>query len=157
MQYLGTISKKKKKQNNLSLIPKQTIQHHSNSNLCPNHWCWRSWSWLAPWRPTTLARTSHKKRCLLTYKGLECKSRKSRDTENNGEIWPWNTKLSRPEFNSSVKKTSWLPQTPFSNNQRDARLNVEITRWLIWKSDWLSSLFHLVWLFCWLWCLFHFF
>ena len=32
-----------------------------------------------------------KKRCLFHYKGLECKSRKSRDTWSNRQIWPWST------------------------------------------------------------------
>ena len=32
-----------------------------------------------------------KKRCPFHYRGLECKSRKSRNTWNNKEIWPWST------------------------------------------------------------------
>jgi len=31
------------------------------------------------------------KRCPFHYRGLECKSRKSRDTWSNSEIWPWST------------------------------------------------------------------
>ena len=31
------------------------------------------------------------KRCPFHYKGLECKSRKSRDTWSNRQIWPWST------------------------------------------------------------------
>jgi len=31
------------------------------------------------------------KRCLFHYRGLECKSRKSRNTWGNRQIWPWNT------------------------------------------------------------------
>ena len=31
-----------------------------------------------------------KKRCLFHYRGLECKSRKSRNTWSNRQIWPWN-------------------------------------------------------------------
>ena len=34
--------------------------------------------------------TPHK-RCPFHYRGLECKSRKSRNTWSNGQIWPWNT------------------------------------------------------------------
>ena len=30
------------------------------------------------------------KRCPFHYKGLECKSRKSRNTWSNRQIWPWN-------------------------------------------------------------------
>ena len=31
------------------------------------------------------------KRCPFHYRGLECKSRKSRNTWSNRQIWPWNT------------------------------------------------------------------
>ena len=31
------------------------------------------------------------KRCHFHYRGLECKSRKSRNTWNNRQIWPWST------------------------------------------------------------------
>ena len=30
-----------------------------------------------------------RKRCPFHYRGLECKSRKSRDRWNNRQIWPW--------------------------------------------------------------------
>ena len=32
------------------------------------------------------------KRCPFHHRGLECKSRKSRDTWSNRQIWPWSTK-----------------------------------------------------------------
>ena len=32
-----------------------------------------------------------KKRCPFHYRGLERKSRKSRNTWSNKQIWPWNT------------------------------------------------------------------
>ena len=32
-----------------------------------------------------------KKRCPFNYRGLECKSRKSRNTWSNRQIWPWST------------------------------------------------------------------
>ena len=35
------------------------------------------------------------KRHTLHFRGLECKSRKSSDTKNNRQVWPWITKLSR--------------------------------------------------------------
>ena len=31
------------------------------------------------------------KRCPFHYRGLECKSKKSRNTWGNRQIWPWNT------------------------------------------------------------------
>ena len=38
-----------------------------------------------------LLEQTHKKRCPFHYRGLECKSRKSRNTWINWQIWPWNT------------------------------------------------------------------
>ena len=32
-----------------------------------------------------------KKGCLFHYRGLECKSRESRNTWSNRQIWPWST------------------------------------------------------------------
>ena len=39
-----------------------------------------------------LLKLTPKKRCLLHYMGLECKSKESRNTWSNGKIWPWSTK-----------------------------------------------------------------
>ena len=36
------LKNKKNWQNDLSSFPRQTIHHHSNPSLCPNHWSWRS-------------------------------------------------------------------------------------------------------------------
>ena len=38
-----------------------------------------------------LLELTHKKRCPFHYRGLECKSRKSRNTWSNRQIWPWST------------------------------------------------------------------
>ena len=39
------------------------------------------------------------KRCSFHYRGLECKSRKSRNTWSNMQIWPWSTEQSRAKAN----------------------------------------------------------
>ena len=39
-----------------------------------------------------LLELTSKKRCPFHYRGLECKSRKSRDTWSNRQIWPRSTK-----------------------------------------------------------------
>ena len=46
-------------------------------------------SWLQS--PTKSFRTNTQKRCPFHYRGLACKSRKSRNTWRNRQIWPWNT------------------------------------------------------------------
>ena len=88
MQYLGAISK----MTDLCLFPRQTIQYYSKPSLCPNQKCWRSWSWMVLWRPSRPSRTNTQKRCPFHHRGLECKSRTSRDTWSNRQIWPWNAK-----------------------------------------------------------------
>ena len=102
----------------LSLFPRQTIQHHSNPNLYPSHWYWRSWSWLVLWRAIKPSRINTKKRCPFHQRGLECKSRKSRDTQNNRQVWPWSTKWSRVKANSFVQRTHWSWQTLFQQKRQ---------------------------------------
>ena len=41
------------------------------------------------WRPIRPFRTNTPKGCPFHYIGLECKSRKSRNTWSNRQIWPW--------------------------------------------------------------------
>ena len=38
------------------------------------------------------------KRCPFHHRGLECKSRKSRDTWSNRQVWPWSTKWNRAKI-----------------------------------------------------------
>ena len=77
MQYLGTISKTTQQSWFISM---QTIQHYSNPSLCPNHWCYRSWSWwfyeelqhLLELKPKKKKKKERKK-CSFHHRGLECK------------------------------------------------------------------------------------
>ena len=59
----------------------------------------KSWSWMVLWRPTRPFITNTKKRCSFHYRELECKSRKSRNTWSNRQIWPWSIKWSRSKAN----------------------------------------------------------
>ena len=90
--------------------------------------------------PTRPSRTNAKKRCPFHHRGLECKSRKSRDTWSNGQVWPWRTKWSRG-------KANWvLPGERTGHNKhplpttQETTLHTDVTRWSILKSDWLYSL-----------------
>ena len=51
------------------------------------------------WRPTRPSRTNTQKRCPFHYRELECKSKKSRNTLSNRQIWPWSTEWSRAKTN----------------------------------------------------------
>ena len=44
--------------------------------------------WTVLWRPTRPLRTNTQKRCPFHHRALECKSRKSRNTWSNRQIWP---------------------------------------------------------------------
>ena len=48
---------------------------------------------------TRPSRINTPKRCPFYHRRLECKSRKSRDTWSNRQIWPWHTKWSRAKTN----------------------------------------------------------
>ena len=55
---------------------------------------------VADFRTTTPSgsNTKKKKMAFVSW-GLQCKRRKSRDTQNNRQVWPWSTKLSRTKGN----------------------------------------------------------
>ena len=38
-----------------------------------------------------LSELTPKKQCPFHYRGLECQSRKARDTWSNMQVWPWST------------------------------------------------------------------
>ena len=44
------------------------------------------------WILTRPSRTNTQKSCSFHHTGLECKSRKSRDTWSNRQLWPWSTR-----------------------------------------------------------------
>ena len=99
-------------------FPRQTIQYHSNPILCPNQSCWRSWSWMVLWRPRPF-RTNTQKRCPFHYRGLECKSRKSRNTLSNRQIWPWNAEWSRAKTNRFCQENALvIANTLFQQHKR---------------------------------------
>ena len=74
------------------------------------------------------------------YRGLEWKSRKSRDTWSNRQIWPWSTKWSRSKANRVLpREHTGHSKHPLPTTQ-EKTLHMDITRWSIPKSDWLYSL-----------------
>ena len=79
------------------------------------------------------------KRCPFHYRWLECKSRKSRNTWSNRQIWPWSTEWSRAKANRVLPRectghSKHLPTT------QEKTLHMDITRWSRPKSDLLYSL-----------------
>ena len=110
------------------------------TNLFPWPVMLKSWSWTVLWRPTRPFRTNTAKRCPFHYRGLECKSRKSRNTWSNRQTWPWNMEWSRAKTNRVLpRKCTGRSKHPLPRTQ-EKTLHMDITRWSILKSDWLYSL-----------------
>ena len=80
------------------------------------------------------------KRCPFHYRGLECKKRKSRNTWNNRQIWPWSTEWSRAKANRVLSRECTGHKKHSLPTTQEKTLHVDITRWLTLKSDWLYSL-----------------
>ena len=84
---------------------------------------------MVPWRPTRPFRTNTQKRCPFHYRGLECKSRKSRNTWSNRQIWPWSTECSRAKANRVLpRECTGHSKHPLSKTQENT-LHMDITRW----------------------------
>ena len=124
-----------KRQNDLCLFPRQTIQYHSL--YAPTSTAEEA---EVLWRPIRPSRTNIQKRCSFHQRGLECKSRKSRDTWSNRQLWPWSTKWTRAKANNVLPREHIdHSKHPFSTTQ-EITLYMDITKWSIPKSDWLYSL-----------------
>ena len=79
------------------------------------------------------------KRCPFHHRGLQCKSRKSRDTWINRQIWPWSTEWSRARANGALpRECTGHSKHPLPTKEN--ALHIDITRWSIPKSDWLYYL-----------------
>ena len=80
------------------------------------------------------------KRCLFHHRGLEWKSRKSRNTWSNRQIWPWSTKWSTSKANRILPRECTGHTKHLLSITQEKALHMDITRWSILESDWLYSL-----------------
>ena len=79
------------------------------------------------------------KRCPFNYRELECKSRKSRNTWSNRQIFPWNEEWSRAKANRVLPKKC-INHSKHSLPKTQETLHMDITGWSTPKSDWLYFL-----------------
>ena len=76
-----------------------------------------------------------KKRCPFHYRGLKCKSMKSRTTWGNRQIWPWSREWSREKASRVLpREGTGHSKHPLPTTQ-EKTLYVDITRRSIPKSD----------------------
>ena len=140
IQYLGAMSKMTEW---YWFLDRQTIQHHSNPSLCPNHWGQWRWSWPVLWRPVRPSRTTHTHTQMSFLSlGMECQSRKSRDTWRNRQVWPWSTKWSRTKANRILSRGyTGHNKYPLPTKWNDKMtLHIDITKWSMPQSYWLYTL-----------------
>ena len=77
---------------------------------------------------------------VFHYRGLERKSRKSRNTWSNRQIWPCNVEWSKAKTNRVLpRKCTGHSKHPLPTTQ-EKTLYMDTTRWSTPKSDWLYSL-----------------
>ena len=87
-----------------------------------------------------LGLTHTQKKMSFHHRGLECKSRKSRNTWSNRQIWPWSTEWSRAKaIRVLPREHTGHSKHPLPTTQ-EKTLHMDITRWSIPKSNWLYSL-----------------
>ena len=83
-----------------------------------------------------LGLTAKKKRCSVHHWGLECNSRKSRDTCSKRQVWPWRRKWSRTTANWILPRNALVIENTLSTTQ-EMTLHMDITKWPIPKTNWL--------------------
>ena len=85
-------------------------------------------------RCTRPSRNNNPKRCPFHHRGLECKSRKSRITWSNSQVWPWSTKWSRAKAKRVLPKECTGHNKHTFPTTQEMTLHMDITRWSISKS-----------------------
>ena len=112
---------------NITVI--QVYAPTSNAEEAEVEWCYEDLQ--------DLLDLTTKKRCPFHYRGLECKSRKSRNSWSNRQIWPWNTEWSRAKANRVLpRERTGHSKHPLPTTQ-EKTLHMDITRWSTPKSDYI--------------------
>ena len=136
MQYMVAVSK----MTQWSLFVSKGNHCHSNPSLCQTtnaeeaevEWFYED--------VQDLLELTENKRCPFHCRGLEWKSRKSRNTWSNRQTWPWNTEWTRAKANRVLpREGTGHSKHPLPTTQ-EKTLHMDITRWSTPKSDWLYSL-----------------
>ena len=90
-------------------------------------------------RPTRPSRINTGKRCPFHYRRLEHKSRKSRNTWSNRQIWPSSTEWRRAKDNRVLSRECTGHSKQSLPTIQEITLHMDILRWSTPKSDWLYS------------------
>ena len=80
--------------------------------------------------PQSLQASESFPRCPFHYRGLECKRRKSRNTWNNRQIWPWSTEWSRAKTWVVFSKSNDLIEGAVVCRPTEQTTNFSPVKWL---------------------------
>ena len=78
---------------------------------------------------------THTQRHSFHHRGFECKSRNSKDTWSNRQVWLWSTKESRAKGNRILPREHTGHSEYSLPTAQGMTLHMDITRWLTQKSD----------------------
>ena len=122
-------------------VPGQTIQDHSNSSLCPNHWCWGSWSWPVLWRSTRSSRNKTKKDVLFIIGDWNAKVGSQETPGVTGKFGLGVQNEAGQRLIGFCQEKTLLEESkhPLPTTQ-EKTVHMDITRWSISQSDCLYSL-----------------
>ena len=88
------------------------------------------------------------KKCPFHYRGMECISRKSRNTWSNRQIWPWSTEWSRAKANKFLLRECTghskhpLPITQEKTTHGHHKMvntDIRLIDYMLWSQRWRSS------------------
>ena len=85
-------------------------------------------------KTTRHSRNNTQKRSPFHYRGLDCKSRKSRNSQSNRQIWPWSIEWSRAKANRVLPREHTGHNKHPPPTTQEKTLHMDITRWSILKS-----------------------
>ena len=129
-----------KRQNDLCSFPRQTIKYHGIQAYAPTSHAEEAEVERFYENLQDLLELTPPKKCPFHYRGLECKSRKSRNTWSNRQIWPWSIECSRAKANRVLPRERTGHSKHPLPTTREKTLHMNITRWSTLKSDLLYSL-----------------
>ena len=130
-------------QDDLSSFPRQIIQHQSSPRLYLNPFA-KDAEVDSLWRlEHRLELTSQKVVLFIIWDWnaiwWNLGNRKSRDSWNNRQGWPWSTEWSRAKGNRILSRQHIGHSKKCSFPTQETALHMDITRWSTVKSDWLFS------------------
>ena len=112
----------------ISSFPRQTIQYHGIQAYAPTNNAEEAEAERFYEDLQDLLEPTPKKRCPFHSRGLDCKSRKLRNTWSNREIWHWSMEWSRAKANRVLPRVHTGHNKHSLPTTQEKTLHMDITR-----------------------------